>query len=175
VEREYLPAGVEGLAWREGGAVLGLVTWAVEGERAEIDRGVSLAQEIEVGGQRGLRVTAADEQERAQVGAVAADVQTVTGETVELAYVDQGYTGEDPATAAAAHGMQLEVIKLPEAKRGFVLLPRRWVVERTFAWTARFRRLARDYERLPETLAGLHFIAIAGLMLQRVASIFISA
>jgi transposase len=40
----------------------------------------------------------------------------------------------------------LEVIKLPEAKRGFVLLSRRWVVERSFAWTVRFRRLARDYE-----------------------------
>ena len=53
------------------------------------------------------------------------------------------------------------------AKRGFVLLPRRWVVERSFAWMARFRRLARDYERLPETLAGLHFLAFAMLMLKR--------
>ncbi|HLV97458.1 MAG TPA: transposase, partial [Ktedonobacterales bacterium] len=52
-------------------------------------------------------------------------------------------------------------------KRGFVLLPRRWVVERSFAWTARFRRLARDYERLPQTLAGLHFLAFAILMLHR--------
>src|SRR5450759_2525254 len=122
-----------------------------------------------------LHVTAADEQERAQVGALAADVQAVTGETVTLAYVDQGYTGETAATAAAEHGIALEVVKLPEAKRGFVLLPRRWVVERTFAWTARFRRLARDYERLPTTLAGLHFIAVATLMLQRVTSIFISS
>ena len=52
-----------------------------------------------------------------------------------------------------------EVVKLAEAKRGFVLLPRRWVVERDFAWLSRFRRLARDYERLPEMLAGLHLIA----------------
>jgi transposase len=121
------------------------------------------------------RVTAANEQERAQVGALAAEVQVVTGETVELAFVDQGYTGADASEAAAAHGIALEVVKLPEAKRGFVLLPRRWVVERTFAWTARFRRLARDYERLPQTLAGLHFIAIATLMLQRVTSIFASS
>lgn len=113
-------------------------------------------------------MTAADEQERAQVGALAKDVEAVTGETVTLADVDQGYTGETAATAAAAHGIALEVVKLREAKRGFVLLPRRWVVERTFAWTARFQRLARDYERLPTTLAGLHFIAF--LMLQRVAS-----
>jgi transposase len=61
----------------------------------------------------------------------------------------------------------LEVIKLPDVKHGFVLLPRRWVVERTFAWAARFRRLARDYERLPETFAGLHFIAFACLMAHR--------
>lgn len=120
-----------------------------------------------------LRVTAADEQERALVGALAEDVQAVTGETVTLAFVDQGYTGETAATAAADHGIALEVVKLPEAKRGFVLLPRRWVVERTFAWMARFRRLARDYERLPTTLAGLHFIAIATLMLHRVTTLFI--
>jgi len=67
--------------------------------------------------------------------------------------------------AAAEHGLQLEVVKLPEAKKGFVLLPRRWVVERSFGWMARFRRLARDYERLPETLKGLHFLAFAILML----------
>ena len=119
-----------------------------------------------------LRVTAADEQERAQVGALAAEVQVVTGETVTLAYVDQGYTGATAADAARTHGIQLEVVKLPAAKRGFVLLPRRWVVERSFAWLARFRRLARDYERLPTTLAGLHFIAFAYLLLHRAAAMF---
>jgi transposase len=99
------------------------------------------------------------------VGELVQAVQELTGETVELAYVDQGYTGEKPA---AAHGVKLEVVKWPEAKRGFVLLPRRWVVERSFAWAARFRRLARDYERLPTTLAGLHFVAFACLMLARI-------
>ncbi len=59
------------------------------------------------------------------------------------------------------------LLQLPETKKGFVLLPRRWVVERSFAWLARFRRLARDYERLPQTLAGLHFLAFAILMLNR--------
>lgn len=115
-----------------------------------------------------LHVTAANEQDRAQVGQLAEKVQEVTGQSVELAYVDQGYTGEQPAQDAAAHGLQLEVIKLPEAKKGFVLLPRRWVVERSFGWAARFRRLARDYERLPETLAGLHFLAFAIIMLKNV-------
>jgi transposase len=115
-----------------------------------------------------LHVTAANEQERAQVETLAAAVQEATGDQVELAWVDQGYTGADPATAAAAHGIRLEVVKLPEVKKGFVLLPRRWVVERSFGWLARFRRLARDYERLAETLKGLHFVAFALLMLHRV-------
>jgi transposase len=77
--------------------------------------------------------------------------------------VGAGPVRPQPAAAAAAHGIRLQVVKLPEATRGFVLLPRRWVVERSFAWAARFRRLARDYERLPETVAGLHFPAFACL------------
>jgi transposase len=118
-----------------------------------------------------LCVTAADEQDRAQVAELAAQVQAVTGETVELAFVDQGYTGAAAKEQAEAHGIRLEVVKLPEAKRGFVLLPRRWVVERSIGWAARFRRLARDYERLPETLAGLHYLAFAILMLKRFVEI----
>ncbi len=114
-----------------------------------------------------LLVTPANEQERAQVAELAEAVQEATGDTVELAYVDQGYTGDQPAADAAAHGLRLEVVKHTAAKRGFVWLPRRWVVERSFGWMARFRRLARDYERLPETLAGLHFVAFVCLMLQR--------
>ena len=105
-----------------------------------------------------LHVTPANEQERAQVDALAEAVQAVTGENVQLAWVDQGYSGPEAAQAAAAHGSKLEVVKLDEAKRGFVLLPRRWVVERTFGWIGRCRRLTRDYERLPATLAGLHWV-----------------
>lgn len=75
-------------------------------------------------------------------------------------------TKDTPASRRPTR-LRLEVLKLPEAKRGFVLLPRRWVVERSFAWAARSRRLVRDYERLPETLAGLHFLAFALLMLKR--------
>jgi len=112
-------------------------------------------------------VTPANEQDRAQVAALAEQIQEVTGESVEVAFVDQGYTGEQAAADAGAQGIRLEVVKLPTAKRGFVLLPRRWVVERSFAWMARFRRLARDYERLAETLAGLHFVAFAMLMAHR--------
>lgn len=115
-----------------------------------------------------VRVTAASQQERAQVGVLAAQIQQATGNNVELAYVDQGYTGEQPAQDAQAHGIRLEVVKLSEAKKGFegfVLLPKRWVVERSFSWAARFKRLSRDYERLASTLAGMHWIAFATLML----------
>jgi transposase len=112
-----------------------------------------------------LKVTAANEQERAQVADLAQDVQKATNQAVEVAFVDQGYTGEDPAEQAAKQGIRLIVVKLEEAKRGFVLLPRRWVVERSFAWAARFRRLAKDYERLPSSVAGLHWLAFLSLML----------
>jgi transposase len=115
-----------------------------------------------------VKVTPANEQDRAQVKELAQAVQAATGENVELAYVDQGYTGEQPAADAAQQGMKLEVIKHHEAKKGFVLLPRRWVVERSFAWAARFRRLARDYERLASTMAGYHWVAFAILMLQSI-------
>lgn len=112
-----------------------------------------------------LHVTPANQQDRDQVAELAQQVQAVTDHSIEVAFVDQGYTGDEPQQAAAQQAIRLVVVKLPEAKKGFVLLPRRWVVERSFGWMARFRRLARDYERLPETLKGLHFLAFATLML----------
>ncbi len=120
-----------------------------------------------LGSSLALVVTPADEQERAQVEKLAAEVQRVTGENVEVAFADQGYTGLAAAEAAEQHGIKLVVVKHTEAKRGFVLLPKRWVVERSFAWTSRFRRLAKDYERLAETLKGLHFLAFTCLLLHR--------
>ena len=120
-----------------------------------------------------LHVTPANEQERDQVAVLAAAVQDATGDAVEVAFVDQGYTGGRAEADAEAHGIRLEVVKLPEAKKGFVLLPRRWVIERSFAWAARFRRLARDYERLPATFAGLHFVAFACLMLHRLLTVVV--
>ena len=141
-------------------------------------RGHAIAVDT-LGHLRAVHVTPANEQERAQVGELAAQVQAATEQSVTLAYVDQGYTegdtGDAPAGAAKAAGMDLEVIKLPGAKRGFVLLPRRWVVGRSFAWATRFRRLAKDYERLPETLAGLHFAVFAILMLTKAAPLLKSA
>jgi transposase len=103
-----------------------------------------------------LKVTPANEQERAQVDALAAQVLKATGSSVTIAFVDQGYTGDAAAEAARENGIELVVVKHTEAKKGFVLLPRRWVVERTFGWLGRFRRLTRDYERLQSTLTCFH-------------------
>jgi transposase len=118
-----------------------------------------------------LLVTPASEHDREQMDELARAIQEQTGESVELAYVDQGYTGERAAAEAEAHAISLEVVKHEGAKRGFVLLPRRWVVERDFAWASRFRRLAKDYERLPTVLAGLHFVAFACLFLRQATGI----
>jgi transposase len=120
-----------------------------------------------------LLVTPANEQDRQQVAELAKHVQEVTGDSVELAFVDQAYTGEQAAQDAAANHMELEVVKRPEATRGFVLLPRRWVVERSQGWAARFRRLARDYEQLAETLEGLHVAAFAMLMLKQLTRLIL--
>jgi transposase len=121
-----------------------------------------------------LRVSPANEDDREQVEKLSEKIQQATAENVELAYVDQGYTGERASEFAAEHGIRLEVVKHEEAKRGFVLLPRRWVVERDFAWASRFRRLVKDYERLPETVAGLHFVAFACLFLQQATGILLT-
>jgi transposase len=122
-----------------------------------------------------LLVTPANEQDRAQVAALAEAVQAATGQSVEVGFVDQGYTGAQAEADAAAHGIRLEVITLEEAKRGFVLLPRRWVVERSFAWASRFRRLAKDDERLPDVVAGLHVLAFVSLMLHRLVQVVVQS
>ena len=112
-----------------------------------------------------VHVSPANEQDRHQVDQLAQATQEVTGENVQLAWVDQGYTGDQPAQDASEHGIKLEVVKLQQARKGFVLLPRRWVVERSFGWLARFRRLGRDYERLAKTLEGVHWLAFVSLLL----------
>jgi len=122
-----------------------------------------------------VHVTPADEQERTQVQLLCKDVQQATGHTVQLAWADQGHTGDAASKAAQDNGIHLQIVKLPGAKKGFVLLLRRWVVERSFGWLARFRRLSRDYERLPEVLGGLHFLVFAVLMLPAAARILAGA
>jgi transposase len=118
-----------------------------------------------------LVVTPANEKDRAQVAVLAEAVQEATGHTVEMSFVDRGYGGEPAEQDAAARGIRLEVITLPEAKQGFVLLPRRSVVARSFAWASRVRRLCDDDERLPNVVAGLHFVAFVSLMLHRLVHV----
>ena len=153
------------------------------GERAGYDgakrkKGSKLHLAVDtLGHMLALHVTPASAEDRAEslprtrsgVDRLAGAVQAATGDSVEVAFVDQGYTGERAADAAKAHGIRLEVVKLPDAKRGFVLLPRRWVVERSFAWATRFRRLVKDYERYPTTLEGLHIVAFVCIMLSKAA------
>lgn len=151
------------------------------GERAGYDgakrkRGAKIHLAVDTPGHVvALHVTPASTDDRAEVGRLAAEVQAETSDSVELAFVDQGYSGSKPATAASAHGIDLEVVKAPEAKRGFVLLPRRWVVERSFAWATRCRRLVKDYERYASTLAGLHMVAFVCLMLRQAEKLMKSA
>jgi transposase len=91
-----------------------------------------------------VHVTPANEQERAQAQELAQKVHHGSGQTVKPSFADQGYLSEKPAKAARDEGIELQVIKLPEAQKGFVLLPRRWAVDRSFGRLNWFRRLARD-------------------------------
>ncbi|GJE61429.1 IS5 family transposase [Methylobacterium trifolii] len=122
-----------------------------------------------------LQVTPADAGDRGEVGRLAAEVQAETDASVETGFVDQGYTGDRAAEAAKAPGITLEVVKAPEAKRGFVLLPRRWGMERSFAWATRCRRLVKDYEGYATTRAGSHMVAFVCLMLRQVEKLMISS
>lgn len=121
-----------------------------------------------------LCVTPANQGDRSQVGELCQQMQEVTAESVQLVWVDQGYTGDNARDAAKEQGVELHVVKLEEAKRGFVLLPRRWVVERSFAWANRFRRLVKDYERLPETLKAMHFLAFTMLLATKLVDTLLS-
>ncbi len=122
-----------------------------------------------------LHVTPASVDDRAAVARLAEVVQEATDDSLTFVYADQGYTGEKASSAARDQGIHLQVVKLPEAKRGFVILLKPCVVERSFAWSTRCRRLVKDYERYAETLAGLHVAAFACIMIAKAVSIMVSA
>jgi transposase len=90
-------------------------------------------------------------------------------ESVQLVFADGGYRGQLLAIAKSAWAITVEVVLRPADQRGFAVLPRRWVVERTFSWLMRHRRLVRDYERLPETHEAMIEWAMIALMLNRLA------
>ena len=116
-----------------------------------------------------VQASAANEQDRDHVASLVEQVQDETGGTVELAYADQGYTGDKAAQAADAEGIELVVVKKAKGQQGLIVLPKRWVVERSFGWVARCRRLLRDFERLSEVLVGMHMVAFACVMLRQVS------
>lgn len=117
-----------------------------------------------------LHATPANGQDREQVSALAQQVQEVTSEAVELVLADQGYTGDQAQEQAEKQGITLMVVKHTAAKKGFVLLPRHWGVERSFCWVAGIRQLASDYERLAESLKGMHVAAFVCLMLGKLVA-----
>lgn len=88
---------------------------------------------------------------------------------LELIWADAGYQGALVAWVEETFGWKLEIVKKKEGQTGFQILPKRWVVERTFGWLVRQRRLARDYERSPETSEAFIYIAMIRLMLRRLA------
>jgi len=89
--------------------------------------------------------------------------------TVRHVFADGGYAGRLVEKAKRYWKMTVEVVKKPPEQCGFSVLPRRWVVERTFAWLMRWRRLVRDYERYPETHEAMVKWAMIGLMVNRLA------
>ena len=108
--------------------------------------------------------TAADEQDRDQVFDICQKIQEETGGNIDVMIGDQGYTGEQVEIDAALNDIEFVIIKRSDSAKGFVLLPRRWVIERSFGWFSRFRRLGRDLERLSSTLVGFHYLASAVLL-----------
>jgi hypothetical protein len=102
---------------------------------------------------RRLRFNAASEQDRARVARLARELHEATGDSVSLGYVDNGYIGEETAADAAERGIQLPVVQLPQAGRGFVLLSMRWVVERSFAAAADRRWVPLPHLRVPHAAA----------------------
>jgi transposase len=86
---------------------------------------------------------------------------------IERIFADAGYQGPKMAKVIAKTGAwKLEIVKRSDAHR-FVVLPKRWIVERTFAWISRNRRLARDFERYARTVAAFFHLAMIRIMLRR--------
>jgi transposase len=89
--------------------------------------------------------------------------------SVRHVFADGGYQGQLVAIAKRAWAITVEVVRKPADQRGFAVLPRRWVVERTFSWLMRQRRLVRDYERLPATHEAIVKWAMVAIMVNRLA------
>ena len=88
---------------------------------------------------------------------------------LKLIWADGGYRGELPAWVRQTLGWTLEIVEKLGDHAGFQVLPKRWIVERTFAWLNRQRRLSKDYERLPATSEAFIYVAMIRLMVKRLA------
>ena len=88
---------------------------------------------------------------------------------LKLIWADNGYSGQLIVWVKEICNWILDIVKRPEGVKGFILLPRRWVVERTFAWLGKYRRLSKDYECLTETSETMIYSAMIRLMLKRLA------
>lgn len=88
---------------------------------------------------------------------------------LQLIWADGGYAGQLVDWTASVGQWVLEIVKRSDDLKGFVVLPRRWIVERTFGWLGRYRRLSKDYEELPDTSENLILLAMTNLMLRRLA------
>ncbi len=87
--------------------------------------------------------------------------------TIERIWADQGYTGDLKDWLATEYGIELIVVARTQPGGGFERLPRRWVVERTFAWLGRSRRLSKDYEQRPENSEAVVYLAAIACFLKR--------
>ena len=113
-------------------------------------------------------VHAADAQDRDGAKEVLARASWEVGR-LKVVRADAGYAGSLVDWTLLACGWILEIIRRPKGSRGFVLLPKRWVVERTFAWLYQHRRLSKDYEYLTESSETVIYIAMIGIMLRCLA------
>ena len=89
---------------------------------------------------------------------------------LKLIWADGGYRGQLVEWVKQLTGIELEIVKRSDDKHSFVLLPKRWVSERTFAWFNRFRRLSKDYEADPGNSESIIYIAMTHLMLRRLTA-----
>lgn len=87
---------------------------------------------------------------------------------LERIWADGGYAGQPVAWVRERAGWELEIVKRSDDMRGFVVLPKRWIVERTFAWLGKCRRLSKDYEHLVESSEALIRLAMIALMARRI-------
>ena len=120
-----------------------------------------------------VQVTAASVPEKAEAQLLLAGIRTTRGlmklcRRIRLVWANGGYQGPDLAEwVKSPLGWTWEVVKRSDDKKGFVVLPRRWVVERTFAWLSFNRRLSKDYEKLTRNSEAMLYLAMINIMLKR--------